>query len=131
MILYITFSGKDTVHINAVDAIAGANPQELGAYDFSAQKESGISFLENLLLIAKAQEFSIEEITGIIVQWGTESRFTVSRLTGATLNALAATRQLPMIAQKTDESLQSAIERLQNTPNAILAIEYSADPRLG
>lgn len=126
----MTFSGKDIVQITALSSDSVA-VRELGVYDFSEQKDAGVPFVQALTELLKEQDVAMETLTGIIVQWGAESRFTVSRLTGVTLNVLAMTHQLPVITQKPDESLESALQRLQQTTTTAIPIEYSAEPRLG
>lgn len=130
MILYMTFSGKDIVQIAALSSDSAA-AQELGVYDFSEKKDAGFPFVQALTELLSGQGVAMETLTGIIVQWGAESRFTVSRLTGVTLNVLAMTHQLPVIAQKPDESLESARQRLHHNSTTAIPIEYSSEPRLG
>lgn len=130
MILYMTFSGKDLAHI-AVVSSDSVTVRELGVYDFSEEKDAGVPFVQVFTELLQANDIGAETLSGIIVQWGAESRFTVSRLTGVTVNVLAMTHQLPAIVQESGESLESALQRLQQTTTTIVPIAYSADPRIG
>jgi hypothetical protein len=128
MILHLSLSGQDGVIAQLVDPQT-THIQDLGLYDYKATGSQGL--LEFLLQTMKQQGADVKTLTGLILQWGNESRFTVSRLTGVTMNTIAMTNQLPIITQTADESLESAVARLQTTTTTSIPIEYSAEPRLG
>jgi hypothetical protein len=125
MILKFRLHGQDDVTIELVEP-TGA--RVVGEYHFA--KEHAHLLVQTLEEAFANEGKTLQDVSGIIVQWSENARFTVSRVVGVTANTIAHSLHVPVIAIADDVSDEDALELLRDTSNTQIDIQYSSDPTI-